>query len=386
MSIVLFDPDYSGHHSEYISHLVDFLTENDLQTTYHLVVPPDFKSQFTDITRKSEGSENIHWHYLKEEEIESLENLSMMKRSFVEYRLMCKYAEQLRATTVHLLYFNTFQLALAFKRPNFSIRGILFQQYTRMPKNGLKNRLKYYRKWLTTKAYCLNPRIERVYILNDSKTVDVLNKKFDTSIFAVLPDPVPIIEPLEGFDIYGYYNIPSHKKIILHFGTLANRKGSFEIVDSLQYLNGEHRKGLTILMVGKPEDESTKNLLEQKISTQTNEDSSLVIMDSKFVSNAQMKSLFNQCYAVLMPYKNPEASSGILGHAIASKKPVIITGEGLLKELVEESGNGLFLDRITPRQIAKGIEGIDSIGKENSDNEKYLSDHTPYEFAKTVLN
>lgn len=386
MSIVLFNPDSSGHHSEFISHLVDFLVENNHSKTYHFVVSSDFRLQFKSIVQKAEHLESITWHFLQKKEMQSLENLNMISKSFAEYNLMSKYAKALHAKTVHLLYFNVYQLAMMLKRPPFKIHGILYQQFTRMPKDGLKNRLRYYRKWFITWAYSLNPVIERIFVLNDPKSVGVLNKKFRTSIFSYLPDPVPILQPLQNFDIYSHYKIPIHKKIILHFGTLANRKGSVEVVDALDYLTKEYKMAVSVLMVGRFENEHIKKIIKQKINSHSNKNSSLIIMDNQFVSNALMKSLFNQCFAVLIPNKYPEASSGILGHAIASQKPVITNGAGLLKELIENNGFGLLLDGITPKQIAKGLMEITSKPYYHQGHENYMANHTPNEFAQTILD
>ncbi len=47
-----------------------------------------------------------------------------------------------------------------------------------------------------------------------------------------------------------------------------------------------------------------------------------------------MKSYFEQTDYFLIPYKNVESSSGILGHAIAAGKPVIATDKGLIGDFV----------------------------------------------------
>ena len=111
-----------------------------------------------------------------------------------------------------------------------------------------------------------------------------------------------------------------------------------------------------------------------------------IFWDDQFVGNALMKSLFNQCFAVLMPYKNAEASSGILGHAVAANKKVIITGKGLLKELIKENELGVLLNNVTPSEVAQKMVEL-LLLKNQGDRKKnvFLKERTPTIFAERLL-
>ena len=98
-----------------------------------------------------------------------------------------------------------------------------------------------------------------------------------------------------------------------------------------------------------------------------------------------MKSLLDQCYAIVIPYKNPESSSGILGHAAASNKPVITTGKGLLKELVEQYSLGLLIDEVKPELIAGKIETLLHRGDWKGESTKFVVQRTPEHFASTIV-
>lgn len=386
MNIILFDSEITGHHSEYLDHIVTYLVTNPSNDIYNFVVHPDFGIKFKNIASKSDKNPNIIWHALKPEEIASLKHLSIAKRSFAEFSLVEYYAKELIADTVYLLHFNAFQLALTVKRPQFKIKGILFNQFFRMAPKRWKEKMKYSRKYLITKLYCTNSAIESVFVLNDSKSVTLFNQKFDTDIFKMLPDPIPDIEPLHDFLLREKYNLHTKKKIFLHFGSLAVRKGTLDVIEAATAIPAEKQNDIVILLVGKAESTATEQQMQERIAHARKYSAVEIIWENHFVSNALMKSLFLQSTAVVMPYKNPEASSGILGHALAAKKPVIITGKGLLRELVEEHNFGILLDSISPKSIAQALLEVQDIRADTKSYIDYINEHTPIKFAEILMN
>tara|TARA_R110002050_G_scaffold69630_2_gene150685 strand:+ start:16479 stop:17645 length:1167 start_codon:yes stop_codon:yes gene_type:complete len=385
---LFFDIIATGHHSEYISHLITYLcninNDND-NNTYSFVVHPDFETRFPDIVEKTKSNLYIHWYPITTNELNTVEHLSMAKASFANFKLMNAYAKRLEADHVCLLYLNTFQLALSVKKPTYTLSGILFQQFSRMPRTTWKDKLKYQRKKIITKLYAKNKKIKAVYILNDSKTATLWNSWFDTTIFKMLPDPVPLLEPLETFNIYDHYGVTPENRIYLHIGSLGNRKGTFESIEAAHFISKEEQNKTTLLLVGKTEDKTTAQKIKETIHKVQRTSQVQLIWDDSFVSNEQMKSIFNQCYAVLIPYKNSEASSGILGHAIASKKPVITTGSGLLKELVETNEFGVLLDKVTPEKIAETITKLKIIDTNEERYSLFLNEHTPQIFSELLI-
>ena len=99
-----------------------------------------------------------------------------------------------------------------------------------------------------------------------------------------------------------------------------------------------------------------------------------------------MKSLFDNCNIVLMPYKNPEASSGILGHAMASDKKVITTGQGLLKEMVLINNLGYLLSEVTSKSIAsKMCEVLNDTSIYSENTKKLVANHHPKVFSQLIV-
>ncbi|MDM8176670.1 MULTISPECIES: glycosyltransferase [Olivibacter] len=352
---LFFDIMITGHHVEYIDHMVNYLREKEDGHNYVFVVHPQFEERFPEIAIKIKEARNLRLVCVSLHEFEKTQGRGLVKMSFNTYRLAHRYALQVGADHVCFLYFNLLQLPLIFYTPSYSVSGILFLQFYRMHRGSLKERIKYLRKYLITKGYTGNKKVNRVFVLNDEQTVSFLNRKFKTSIFKTLADPIPNIEPLEAFSVYEHYGISKDRQIYLHIGSLSDRKGTIEFVNSATYLKPEVQMKVVFLLVGKAgnsqeEEELQLALNELRMKTQVP-----IIWDNRFVPNAMMKSLFNQCYAVVIPYKNAEASSGILGHAAASNKMVITTGKGLLKDIVNTYQLGLLVDEVTPGEIGRQI-------------------------------
>lgn len=381
---LIYDSAITGHHSEYIYHLVKYLSEFHSEDVYYFVVSEELKIAFPEIISESEGCSSIVWEFIPQSVIKKIHNLSLLKRSFAEMELVEQYASKFFAAEVFLLYFNIFQLALIFKRPSIKLKGILFLQFLRMEKATLKDKLKYYRKYLITKWYTINPKITTVFILNDQKTVDYLNNEFRTNIFKMLPDPIPVYNEEKGFQIHEYYNIPINKKILLHVGSIDPRKGTYEIIDSVDLLSDKENEEYAILIVGKAKFD-IQNIIREKLSALKNINFTIVF-DNTFVSNERLKSLFLQSYAVLMPYKNVEASSGIMGHAAIANKCILAPDSGLIGEIIKQYKLGILINKPIAIDIAEGIKRLGGYSNDKILSGNFTSQHTVRVFTRSLLN
>ncbi|WP_165732995.1 glycosyltransferase [Polaribacter sp. 20A6] len=388
MNKLIFDPVITGHHSEYIGHLVDYIATNPSPSdvNYIFVINPAFKEEFLDIVAKAVNSLNITWVYVTPAELELCSKGNLIKKSFNQYKVFNKYALLYNVKHAVILYFNTLQLALILKRPNYTVSGILFLQFHRMQVNSFKEKVKYYRKYYTTYLYTLNKNITRIHVLNDKKSADFLNENFNTDIFKKLPDPIPQLVPITNFNIYEHYNISRDQKIFLHIGGLADRKGTFDIIKATEEIPREVQSKIVVLLVGKANGNDVEEKIKRQIMLSKQNTLATIIWDNQFVPNSMMKSLFDNCNIVLMPYKNPEASSGILGHAMASDKKVITTGQGLLKEMVLINNLGYLLSEVTSKSIAsKMCEVLNDTSIYSENTKKLVANHHPKVFSQLIV-
>jgi hypothetical protein len=74
MRKLLYDIQVTGHHSEYINHLVDYICDNPDEHTYIFVLHPEFPLKFKEITAKAAKAENIVWLPISWKELASCQS------------------------------------------------------------------------------------------------------------------------------------------------------------------------------------------------------------------------------------------------------------------------------------------------------------------------
>lgn len=89
--------------------------------------------------------------------------------------------------------------------------------------------LEFIRYQVAVKSKC----IERMLILNDPYSVNRLNKIYSTNKFQILVDPVPNVDFSKLKNLREELHIPANNKIYVHFGGLARRKGTLDILKAI---------------------------------------------------------------------------------------------------------------------------------------------------------
>jgi len=383
---LIFDPAITGHHSEYIGHLVNYLhgCEN-LGNRYIFVVNPEFSNKFPKIASTAKETAEVVWHEIDPSEFNNIRGNSL-NTSWSSYRILQRYAKKFEADHVCALDFHIIKYGGIFIRPPYTLSSILFVQFHRLKKESLSEKWTYYKRYFLTKLISYNHKIDTIFVLNDKETANYMNQEFETDMFQMLPDPIPKLVPLEDFDIYAHYKIEKKRKIFLHIGSLGTRKGTFEAIESVNYIDKRKQAEVALLVVGRASSEEDERAILQQVKIQNKESEVQLVWDNRFVPTPMMKSLFNQCHAVLIPYKNAEFSSGILGHAAAANKMVIATGAGLLKEMVLKNGLGLLVRNPNAEEIADKIGESLALIHTSPSVERFVEAHSPEKFAKLVLN
>lgn len=386
MRILFYDLGISGHHSEYIGHIINYIYKNPDDNEYYFLLHPEFSLNFPDIIISIKRTDNVKCVEVTKNEFENTLMGGIAKRSFSNFNLLNNYANKYKINHVILLYFNIFQLALIFKTSKYTIDGILFKPFYRMKTSSIKEKLLYLKKYLQTKLFLINNNIKHIYILNDEKTVEYLNDLYRKKTFKVLHDPTNDIIPKDNFSISDYHGFETERKVFLHFGSLTERKGTIELLDSLKYLDNNSIKRITILLIGKA-DISFENQINKIIEDLKIEKPSLsIFFRNKFISEQEMKCYFDQSDYFLLPYKNVESSSGVLGHAILANKPILSVKKGLIEDIVLQHNLGVLIDTVTPNKIKEGIEKLLNSDIKIIKREAYINKHSPTNFAKTLLN
>lgn len=388
-STLIYSIEITGHHTEYISHLIDYIGRKEGDMHYFFVLHPEFKLKFPDILNKALACPYITIVEITNNELFKINKGNTLAKSINNYRLLLKYAIHFNVVHLTLLHFNLFIFSLSIYRPKYEISGILFHPFYRIEKNSLRSNLLYIRKFVQTYLFALNRQIKTIFILNDNKTTNYLNRQFKTNIFKVLPDPIPEWTPIPDFSINEKYSIKNARRIFLHIGALEERKGTFEILDSFNFLNSGIRRDICLLIIGKANSETHQAIISKVSDLKTRFPEIEIIYKNEFISNSLMKSLFEQSEFVLVPYKNTESSSGIIGHAIAAGTIIIGPNRGLIGELINSYIHSITLDEINPESIALGINKALSESKiyhKDSIWQDYIDSHTSESFARIMLS
>ena len=387
MKILVFDFEITGHHPEYIEHLVNYIFEDkSYGKNYYFVVHPDFCTKFSHIVQKV-SAPKINFIAINNSE---LNNLNKFKGNNVQYwdavkiyDLLLKYAKIINPSICILMYFNRLCKPLILNRPKFDIRGILFSPVIYPPvKNNFVSILKYTKLRLNRFLYTRNKKLKKIFVLNDINGALNLNKQIGKEVFFYLPDPIPVIEEEANFDLRKRFEIGQDKKILLHFGSLRESKGTIELIQALNLLSDEIAPKCCLVIAGTPLNAQMETKVNSAIK---NVKKVQIVYFNEFISNSKMKAFFKQCNLVVMPYKNALASSGVIGHAIIAGKPVISTQQGLIGEIIKTNWKGELINRIEPEKIAKAIEKSFSSVYPDVDTKNFIEEHTPNHFAKLLL-
>ncbi|MGB7395761.1 MAG: glycosyltransferase [Pricia sp.] len=383
---MVFDISITGHHSEYIGHLVNYLSfENHGEIEYYFVVHPDFAATFPKIYEKAANTESILWCPITKKEFEKVHNAQKVWSSMLMFQLIKRYAKRNQVKHVFALDFHSIKYGGILNRQSYTISSILFLQFHRLKRETQKQHMEFYKRYYTTKLCLRNPNITKIFVLNDEETVDYMNKEFKTDRFQMLPDPIPSLEPLENFDIHDHYGIDKDRKIFLHIGSLGHRKGTQEAMEAASHIDPSRQSETAILIVGRTSNTEDEKLFSEKMEAMKKTTSVQLVWDNQFVPSNMMKSLFDQCDTVLLPYKNAEFSSGILGHAAAAQKRVIATGAGLIKELVMRYQLGELLEIPDAQHIAKKIDKVLKDDAKSIGQTDFVEEHSPEKFAETLF-
>lgn len=387
MNILLFDILSTGHHIEYISHLYEYLKSKTTTNHYYFVVHQDFSLKCPEVYSESKELKHISFIEVDENLLVDLNVNNRFRRSLNNFKIVQYYASKFNIDECFLLYFNIFQIAIGLVKTKYKIKGILFMQFTNMSKKSLKDYYYYYRRYFPLLLAIRNKSLEKIFILNDEKSCNTLNNKFKRkSLFTKLPDPIPNIEIEEEVEIRTDYKISDQRRIFLLFGAISERKGVLEVLNSCLFFDKEKQQRTTILIVGFTKSKTLDLKIRDFIKEHGNTNQTQIIFENNFVSNAKMSSLFRQSDVILIPYKNPEASSGVLGHAMNSFKPVIAPSTGLIAEIVKKYKMGVVIDKITPEEISGAVSKSKDLVIDHKKVQDFIDEHTVENFAKTIFN
>ncbi|MHA8050490.1 glycosyltransferase family 4 protein [Aquirufa sp. ROCK-SH2] len=350
--ILLFDTITDGHHPDYLYNLILYYSEKpgvELNIVSGEAFIQYLKQYF------SEGIlpwKNIKIHTIPSKELQEIHQKSIYLRSFLEWRLMKKYAHQLGIKKVLLMYMDYFQLGIIFGRKSgLDISGIYFRP------DFIKSPTGFYAKFkrLIFQAAMSSGNIKNLFILEE-KIVPALKKLSSKTRVSAICEPIQLfpISENQTIEFSKKHQLPKEKLIFLNFGYLDERKGIEVFLEACQLLKKEHLKAIALVLIGptKPDYQAKIEELIEK-----NKELSTYPIWGYLPAN-EVQIAFNLADWALVLYQNHLGSSSVLVRAALSGKPVLGTHLGQIGELTRNKKLGLAVDASNPIEIAKNLADI----------------------------
>lgn len=388
MNILIYEYRAGGHYIEFVNHVIEFLINNNKSTNnYLLFIPFNFKQYFFENLEKIKSLSNVKVIETDFDISIKYQKANYLKKIYLEFSMFKKLIKNNDIDEVYLLTMESLSIPLTLWRSSkIKISGILIHPFVRLPKSNISSAIKFYIRYLQLYLLNRNNAINKIFILNDLFSSTLLNHIFRSNKFNYIPDPI-LPGNKKEINVASKYYIQDNEfdLIILHAGSLDDRKATLETISSLNYASfKEYQKGL-LIVAGKSSD-NFNNLIIDRISE--NKSHFEIRYFREFLSYEVLCYFFSKCHIVVAAYKNFPFSSGILNHAISNMKKIIVTKYGLMGDLVSKNNFGITIETCSIKDIADGINSLLRSKKETKDKSyfKYIDEHSSNKFSLTFLN
>lgn len=375
MQTMIFDINLSGHHLEYLHHIHAGAVWKK-EEKYIFYLPLEFQEKKK--LYNWESSDNVEFRFFSQQEINTCTRSNIYVNAWRTSILLKKKILETKCDKVLLISFVELLIFIALLLPSkVKVSGIIYSiyLYNKAQMRISRRLLEFIRYQVAVKSKC----IERMLILNDSYSVNRLNKIYSTNKFQILVDPVPNVDFSKLKNLREELHIPANDKIYVHFGGLARRKGTLDILEAIAISTKKDMQSRTFIFAGKIYDEIKVDF--QTLLAKARKNANILVFD-RFCSYEYLYDLCFTADIILTPYHLTNLSSGLLGYASLFHKPVIGPSDGLIGQLIKNYGLGTTINQISPKELLKAINR-DQYSKVDS---SYAENNTIDIFINTLLN
>lgn len=374
---IVFDSDISGHHLEYLNHLYQRAGEKS-KDNFVFVVNPELRKLKSYM--QWPVFSNVEMIFLDESQIKSIEG-NILKSSFRKSRLLNKFVIENNASDVFLIFLMSFLPFLPFiLSRKLKVSGIIYSIAARSYKTDglLKKFLDFWKYFIFSNFRTF----DRIFLLNDLASPRLMNRKYNCQVFHYLPDPVISAITDIPLNVREKLNIPLGKKVFLHFGGLSARKGTIDILKSIELLDDSLYKKVCFIFAGYLNDD-IKNIfgeLVDKLSKKVQ-----IEVYEGFCRYEFIDSLCSIADYLLLPYRSGSHSSGVLGFAAKHNIPVLSTSDGLLGSLIKSYKLGYSYNFEDPDKLTSVFEKHIQMAPVTIDGTKYLNENSISNFQRIIF-
>lgn len=363
-----------GHHLEYLHHLY-LKAVQKLDIEFVFVVPEKFK--LTSQRFDWPVADNIKFEYLSDERVDAIRSMGSMKASYKFSQMCAKAAQKNMVNDIFLISLVNYLLFLPILLPKgVKISGIIYNIYFYSWKgSSIKQKLEQ------AVLYCLmskSPKIDRVFLLNDSSAVNYANILYKTTKFSFIPDPIVKISASNKIDIRKKYGISEKAIVFLQCGMMTRRKSTLKILNVIANLKED--RSCYFIFAGKVHGEIRDEFYEKKDSLKGTHN---IIVKDEHLTYEEMDAFIEASDYIFLIYDNISQSSGFLGHAAIHGKPVIANGNGLIGKLVRRYRLGILVDNLTQESIIRAVRN--ALNCTISVPKDYAMSHRVDDFIKPVF-
>ena len=358
MRVAFYDKSDTGHHLEFIRHVVKAAAEYS-PLEVHMIVSPMAVSMIEDLCIEGVVTiENERSSSIQEEARKLLSICEERKIGYVFFMNIDPYLKILGKDV--------------FKRANLTLSGIYFHPFHRIRMSSLKAGLQKVKRMYAFRQALANEEIKTLFVLDDK-----LEDQVGVPRLKYLPDPIGVHLTTEDIALLSK---KKERVDILAFGSIIRRKGLENLIKAVSQIDSSM---YTLRIVGRGDTSYVGSLL--KLVRQAASRSEIII-DSRFVTDKEKDQLFRQADIISMVYRDFYGSSGALGHAVAYGKKVIVSDKGLISRLTLKYDLGVTVDS-TVSQLKSAMLQLAAVeGKADMSARKYLSEKTPEAFTEVIFD
>lgn len=380
MRILFFCSEAIGHYLEYIHHMYMYAFHAMPNDEIIFVLPITFREKMRYLNFPIKNNLSILFFTVEELESYTKKN-NVINKNLTRILLLKKYIKEIKPDRIFLPDIVNYIPWIMFMPFNYKITGIEYRiPGRRAGKIKLSERLNDNLKLL---IYAYSPCINNILLLNDKEYSKLYNKRFRTSRFNFLPDPIVPISANKSDISYLFEGRQNDTKVFLHCGGMGERKGTYTIIDAIRLLTEEERNKCMFIFAGRIDIKRNSEFKRQ--IEELSQIVSIRFLEG-FLEFDVLSELFKNSDYVLVPYKNVSQSSGIIGHAAQYGKAVIGPEEGLLGYLIKEYKLGITVPEINAQKLKNLISILIQRDTQSIDGKYYLEINTPENFAKVIYN
>jgi glycosyltransferase involved in cell wall biosynthesis len=386
MSLLVFEPNVGGHRGLYLDALLHYRADERIAVPLDLVLARSFEARHPDTWAHAQRAEGVTVHTVGD----APPALSLAALDRRGGDLLGEAIARLRPRHTLAMYFDHLQLSLGSRlRFGFPTRisGVYFRpsfHYGSLggPAPTLRERATALRKRLVLRWARRNPHLDTIFCL-DPFAVPHIARMAGSGRGVFLPDPVPVARAAHAPSPLD--DAPADRRTLLLFGVLDERKGVTQVCEALRLLPAADQQRLTLALTG-PLDDSLRPTVDRLQS----ETSVHVLVDDRFVPDAEIQQMIERSDLVLLTYQGHIGSSNVLVRAAAAGVPVLSTDYGLVGAQVRRRSLGASIDAGSPAAIAKALERWlarpDSIPFDADSARTFHAENTARAYADTILS